>query len=159
MKTIHILIYLNACQLLNIAFSYACGWMEGVLDYKLFGAEKIAGYKKHIIYTLLRGCFWTQLFLSICLIFKGWQLVWVSSLFILHLLLFFRYFHDGAYHYFRNKLDTNVSPKKFKQDGDGLSKSFIDVILGSTYKARLMCLMVGILCGTLCKIIILKNIQ
>lgn len=134
-------IYLIAFAILNAFMAFGNGYVEGILDNTCFRIERIAGFRKHNVYTLTRGCFWTAVFM--CLI-QFWKddpkaLLIKSSLFMGFLLLQFKFWHGGAYHIFRNRMNPEVSPGNFYENGDGKSGSFMDFIFGYTFQARLNC--------------------
>ncbi len=138
------LILLTYLVISNWVFAAVCAWMEGVMDDTFYYTQTIAGYEKHKVYMVLRGCYWAVNCYLIAKSFNGMELLFAEAVMVPVFLLHFRFVHDGIYHLTRNNLNRAVSPLRFKQDDDGLSGSFWDTIMGHTYLHRLQLFSLGL---------------
>lgn len=137
------ILLLTELLLFNAVFACACGWMEGVMDHTFYYTETIAGHKKHQAYKAMRIAYWITNWLLIVNIYTYLEAVVASAVTIGVMLAHFRYLHDGMYHHTRNQLNPNVSTKGFFNDGDGLSHSGIDQLLGDSYLQRNVIFWIG----------------
>lgn len=74
---------------------------------------------KHAIYTILRGCFWLCLWVSIITTDIGWASVFLASVNALVLIGFFKGAHGFWYIHYANKLNKNAYKGGWKSNSGG----------------------------------------